>query len=76
MDNPENILEQKLELLNTKILDLYKKIKVLTELREKKKKITTWQITFFMVYYVCKRKKNKKKEWCEWKKYFGFHNIS
>ncbi|HOZ55379.1 MAG TPA: hypothetical protein PK993_05025 [Clostridia bacterium] len=41
MDNPENILEQKLELLNTKILDLYKKIKVLTELREKKKKITT-----------------------------------
>jgi hypothetical protein len=41
MDNPENILEQKLELLNTKILDLYKKIKVLIELREKKKKITT-----------------------------------
>ncbi len=41
MDNPENILEQKLELLNTKILDLYKKIKILTELREKKKKITT-----------------------------------
>ncbi len=41
MDKPENILEQKLELLNTKILDLYKKIKILTELREKKKKINT-----------------------------------
>ncbi len=41
MDKPENILEQKLELLNTKILDLYKKIKTLTELREKKKKINT-----------------------------------
>ena len=41
MDKPENMLDQKLELLNTKILDLYTKIKVLTELKEKKKKITT-----------------------------------